>query len=215
MDLHVCCKAQSDPTPLLRSVVNVWSAWCLWRCPPTTTAMNDFLFLLWNLVLPSSCLLTLLKALGTRNINNSSSSSSSATIDLSSIKSGIFSGRLGPPPGLRKYPDTPVLSPSQAKALLSSLSSSGLNAEALLLSSTLRQYHTLREQRASSLGLSSPPSSTTPSPTSATPSLSPSSPTSLSLSAVTDHKPSSRLVSFGFNGRSGAENVAKDLSPSE
>lgn len=164
--------------------------------------------------MPSSCLLTLPKALGTRNIN-SSSSSSSATIDLSSIKSGIFSGRLVPPPGLRKYPDTPVLSPSQAKALLSSLSSSGLNAEALLLSSTLRQYHTLREQRASSLGLSSPPSSTTPSPTSATPSLSPSSPTSLSLSAVTDHKPSSRLESLGFNGRSGGENAAKDLSPSE
>lgn len=175
--------------------------------------MNDFLFLLWYLVLPSSCLLTLLKALGT---HSSSSSSGSATFDLSSIKSGIFSGRLVPPPGLRRYPDAPVLSPSQAKALLTSLSSSGLNAEALLLSSTLRQYHTLREQRASSLGLSSPPSSSsTPSPTSATPSLSPTSPTALSLSAVLDHKPSSRLESLGFDGRSGRETAGKDLSPSD
>ncbi|KAK7940570.1 hypothetical protein WMY93_003896 [Mugilogobius chulae] len=157
-------------------------------------------------ILPSYCILSL-KALGTHN--------RSATIDLSSMKSGIFSGRLAAPASLRKYPDGPVLSSSQAKALLTSLSSSGLTAEALLLSSTLRQHRNLREQRASSLGLSSsssPPSSS-PSPTSATPSLSPSSPTSLSLSSSMDHKPSSRLDRFDFSGRSGKEAVTKDLDP--
>uniref|UniRef100_A0AAV2KK14 Actin interacting protein 3-like C-terminal domain-containing protein n=1 Tax=Knipowitschia caucasica TaxID=637954 RepID=A0AAV2KK14_KNICA len=142
------------------------------------------------------------------------SHSSSATVDLSSVKSGVFSGRSATLPSLKGSPDGPVISPSQAKALLASLSSSGLTAEALLLSSTLRQHRSLlREQRASSLGLSSsssPPSSS-PSPTSATPSLSPSSPTASSL----DHKPSSRLDRFDFSGRSGRETVTKDLSSGE
>ncbi|XP_034749079.1 SRC kinase signaling inhibitor 1 isoform X2 [Etheostoma cragini] len=126
---------------------------------------------------------------------------------LSSIKTGIFSGRVTSPaaafaPGLRKNPQEgsmPILkaSSSQAKALLASLSASGLSAEALLLSSTLRHRRLLREQRASSLPLpgsqSSPPTpiatspSSSSSPTTSTPSLSPSSPTilcSLTLSSA-------------------------------
>ncbi|XP_054861348.1 SRC kinase signaling inhibitor 1 isoform X9 [Amphiprion ocellaris] len=132
-----------------------------------------------------------LKALGTN------STSGSIEPYLSGIKTGIFSGRVASPaaafaPGLRKYPkegSVPSLtaSSSQAKALLASLTASGLSAEALLLSSTLRHHRLLREQRASSLPLSSsqsssptPPatsSSSSSSPTTPTPSLSPSSPT--------------------------------------
>ncbi|XP_040918183.1 putative protein TPRXL, partial [Toxotes jaculatrix] len=135
-----------------------------------------------------------LKALGTN------STSGSIEPYLSGIKTGIFSSRVPSPaaafaPGLRKYPQegaVPSLtaSSSQAKALLASLSASGLSAEALLLSSTLRHHRLLREQRSSSLPLpSSQSSSPTPtatssssssSPTTPTPSLSPSSPTLLS-----------------------------------
>ncbi|XP_062422179.1 SRC kinase signaling inhibitor 1 [Pungitius pungitius] len=85
---------------------------------------------------------------------------SSTGIDplLSGIKAGLLSGRVAPPaaaftPGLRKYPQEGAPSSSQAKALLVSLSASGLSAEALLLSSTLRHRRLLREQRASSLPL--------------------------------------------------------------
>ncbi|XP_056264104.1 mucin-7-like [Pseudoliparis swirei] len=117
---------------------------------------------------------------------------------LSGIKTGLISGRAASPaaafaPGLRKYPQEgaktpPKASCSQARALLVSLSASGLSAEALLLSSTLRRRRLLREQRASSspppgsrstpatptASSPSPPSSS--SPTTPTPSLSPSSP---------------------------------------
>ncbi|XP_061557381.1 SRC kinase signaling inhibitor 1 isoform X6 [Phycodurus eques] len=98
----------------------------------------------------------------------------------------------------RRRAEGPALraSPVQAKALLASLSAAGLSAEALLLSSALRQHRLLREQQqrasASSLPL---PSSRSPSPASSssqtptatlsssssptTPVLSPCSPTSL------------------------------------
>lgn len=112
------------------------------------------------------------------------------------FKTGFFSGRVpytaaAFAPGLRKYPHGGVpsltTSSSQAKALLASLSASGLTTEALLLSSTLRYHRLLREQRAPSAPLpSSQSSSPTPpassssscssSPTTLTPSLSPSSP---------------------------------------
>ncbi|XP_069570873.1 uncharacterized protein, partial [Brachyistius frenatus] len=156
-----------------------------------------------------------LKALGTN------STSGSIEPYLSGIKTGILSGRVASPaaafaPGLRKYPQdgaTPTLtaSSSQAKALLASLSASGLSAEALLLSSTLRQHRLLREQRASSQSLpSSQSSSPTPtassssssSPTTPTPSLSPSSPTPLSPSTLISgvFKPNSRSFdSSSFN----------------
>lgn len=119
--------------------------------------------------------------------------SSSGTIE--PFKTGLFSGRVPSAaafaPGLRKYPHGGVpsltTSPSQAKALLASLSAAGLTTEALLLSSTLRYHRLLREQRAPSAPLpSSQSSSPTPpassssscssSPTTLTPSLSPSSP---------------------------------------
>lgn len=126
---------------------------------------------------------------------------------LSGFKAGIFPGRVTPPiatfaPGLRKCPyegaaPSLTVSSSQAKTLLASLSASGLTAEALLLSSALRQRRLLREQRASSLpsSQSSTPSSSS-SPTTPTSSLSPSSPTPLgsftfSSGAV---KPSSRSL---------------------
>ncbi|KAK2833199.1 hypothetical protein Q5P01_017088 [Channa striata] len=134
---------------------------------------------------------------------------------LSGIKTDNFLVRVPSPtgvfaPGMRKYSqDGPVpsltASSNQAKALLASLSASGLTAEALLLSSTLRRHRLLREQRASSLPLpssqSSSPTSTatssssSSSPTTPTPSLSPSSPTpscSLSLSSSAVLKSSSQ-----------------------
>ncbi|KAM9391562.1 SRC kinase signaling inhibitor 1 [Pholidichthys leucotaenia] len=117
---------------------------------------------------------------------NNSSSVGGIEPYLSAIKTGILSGRVGIP-GMRRSPQegaAPLLmaSPSQAKALLASLSAAGLTAEALLLSSALRRHRLLREQRASSQSLpSSQSSSSTPtgssSPTTPTPSLSPSSPT--------------------------------------
>ncbi|KAM9746574.1 SRC kinase signaling inhibitor 1 isoform 5-T5 [Menidia menidia] len=114
---------------------------------------------------------------------------------LSGFKAGLFSGRVPSPaaafpPGLRSIHQEGALpsltvSTSQAKALLASLSASGLSAEALLLSSALRQRRLLREQRASSLpsSQSSTPTSTSSpssSPTTPTASLSPSSPAPLS-----------------------------------
>ncbi|XP_029363868.1 putative protein TPRXL [Echeneis naucrates] len=172
-----------------------------------------------------------LKALGTN------SASSSIDPYLSDIKTGIFSSRVPSPaaafaPGLRKYPQVgsvPSLtaSTSQAKALLASLSSSGLSAEALLLSSTLRHHRPLREQRASSLSLpssqSSAPtptassSSSSSSPTTSTPSLSPPSPTPLSAVALPSAvlKPNTcSLDSSSLNSckEGGSKPVNKDLT---
>ncbi|KAK5855914.1 hypothetical protein PBY51_007547 [Eleginops maclovinus] len=152
---------------------------------------------------------------------------------LSGIKTGVFPGRAPSPgavfpPGLRKHPHEGPLpslkaSTSQAKALLASLSASGLSAEALLLSSTLRHRRLLREQRASSLPLpsskSSPstPIATSPSssasPTTPTPSLSPSSPKpSLTLcSAVPEPSGCSSSVNSCKEGGSGQ--VKQDLTP--
>ncbi|XP_022595407.1 uncharacterized serine-rich protein C215.13-like, partial [Seriola dumerili] len=172
-----------------------------------------------------------LKALGTN------STSGSIEPYLSGIKTGILSSRVPSPaaafaPGLRKYPQEGAIpsltaSSSQAKALLASLSASGLSAEALLLSSTLRHHRLLREQRASSLPLpSSQPSSPTPtttssssssSPTTPTPSLSPSSPTPLSPLTLSSAvlKPSGRsLDSSSLNSckEGGSKPVNKDLT---
>lgn len=110
---------------------------------------------------------------------------------LSGLKASIFLGRMPSPsaafaPGLRMSPHegtapSLTVSSSQAKALLASLSASGLCTEALLLSSALRQRRLLREQKGSSSlpnSLSSTPTSSS-SPTTPTPSLSPSSPTPL------------------------------------
>ncbi|XP_076608449.1 uncharacterized protein LOC143333935 [Chaetodon auriga] len=157
---------------------------------------------------------------------------------LSGIKTGIFSGRVPSPaaafvPGLRKYPQEGAMpsltaSSSQAKALLASLSASGLSAEALLLSSTLRHHRLLREQRASSLSLPSsqsssptPPatsSSSSSSPTTPTPSLSPSSPTplsSLTLSSAVLKSSAGSLDSFSLNSckEGGSEPVNRDFTP--
>ncbi|XP_077940208.1 SRC kinase signaling inhibitor 1 isoform X2 [Gasterosteus aculeatus] len=151
---------------------------------------------------------------------------------LSSIKTGLFSGRVASPaaafaPGLRKYPQEgakPPLSPSssQAKALLVSLSASGLSAEALLLSSTLRHRRLLREQRASSLPLpssrSSPGTPTASSPTSSsspttpTPSLSPSSPTALASLSPAAPKPSGCSSSLNSSKEGGSERVKTGLA---
>ncbi|XP_039679964.1 SRC kinase signaling inhibitor 1 isoform X2 [Perca fluviatilis] len=170
-----------------------------------------------------------MKALGTN------STSGSIEPYLSGIKTGIFSGRVPSPaaafaPGLRKYPQEgsmPSLtaSSSQAKALLASLSASGLSAEALLLSSTLRHRRLLREQRASSLPLpssqSSPPTptatspSSSSSPTTSTPSLSPSSPTplrSLTLSSAVP-KPSGCSSSLNSCKEGASEHVNKGFAP--
>lgn len=172
--------------------------WLWWQGKvPQETVSSQFVsilslsrFSLWSVKnLPSTflCFLSLLvpKALRT---------SSSGSIE--PFKTGIFSGRVpytaaAFAPGLRKSPHGGVpsltTSSSQAKALLASLSASGLTTEALLLSSTLRYHRLLREQRAPSVPLpSSQSSSPTPpassssscssSPTTLTPSLSPSSP---------------------------------------
>ncbi|XP_032394520.1 SRC kinase signaling inhibitor 1 isoform X6 [Etheostoma spectabile] len=170
-----------------------------------------------------------MKALGTN------STSGSIEPYLSGIKTGIFSGRVPSPaaafaPGLRKNPQEgslPILkaSSSQAKALLASLSASGLSAEALLLSSTLRHRRLLREQRASSLPLpssqSSPPTpiatspSSSSSPTTSTPSLSPSSPTnlcSLTLSSAVP-KPSGCSSSLNSCKEGASEHVNKGFAP--
>ncbi|GAA6218035.1 uncharacterized serine-rich protein C215.13-like, partial, partial [Lates japonicus] len=148
---------------------------------------------------------------------------------LSGMKTGIFSSRVPSPaaafaPGLRKYPQEGAIpsltaSSSQAKALLASLSASGLSAEALLLSSTLRQHRLLREQRASSLSLpsSQSSSSSSSSPTTPTLSLSPSSPTPLSSLSSAVLKPSGRSFdSSSLNSckEGGSEPVNKDLTPS-
>ncbi|KAF6723955.1 hypothetical protein FQA47_023911 [Oryzias melastigma] len=74
-------------------------------------------------------------------------------------------------PGFKADLPSLTVSSSQAKALLASLSASGLSAEALLLSSALRRRRLLREQRASSLSSSQSSSASTP-----TTSSSPSSP---------------------------------------
>ncbi|XP_036944529.1 putative protein TPRXL [Acanthopagrus latus] len=177
----------------------------------------------------SSVSLLYLKALGTH--------STSGSIEPCLLKTGIFSGRVPSPatfaPGLRKYPQEGAIpsltaSSSQAKALLASLSASGLNAEALLLSSTLRHHRLLREQRASSLPLpssqsSSPtppatPSSSSSSPTTPTPSLSPSSPTPLSSLTLASAVLKSRACSLDSSSlnscrEAGSEPVNKDLSP--
>ncbi|XP_071327682.1 SRC kinase signaling inhibitor 1 isoform X2 [Trachinotus anak] len=178
-----------------------------------------------------------LKIQGQQQALGTNSTSGSIEPYLSGIKTGIFSSRVTSPaaafaPGLRKYPQdraVPSLtaSPSQAKALLASLSASGLSAEALLLSSTLRHRRLLREQRASSLPLpSSQSSSPTPtatssssssSPTTPTPSLSPSSPTPLSALALSSAalKPSGRsLDSSSLNSckEGGSKSVIKDLT---
>lgn len=168
-----------------------------------------------------------LKTLGT---------SSSGSIE--PFKTGFFSGRVpytaaAFAPGLRKYPHGGVpsltTSSSQAKALLASLSASGLTTEALLLSSTLRYHRLLREQRASSVSLSSsqsssptPPassssSSCSSSPTTLTPSLSPSSPSPLNSltysSAFVNGSACSIDSSILNNGKDCGNEVAnKDLT---
>ncbi|XP_029691725.1 SRC kinase signaling inhibitor 1 isoform X5 [Takifugu rubripes] len=159
--------------------------------------------------------------------------SSSGSIE--PFKTGYFSGRVprtaaALAPGLRKYPHGGVVSlttsSSQAKALLASLSASGLTTEALLLSSTLRYHRLLREQRASSVPLpSSQSSSPTPpasssssscssSPTTLTPSLSPSSPSPLNSltysSAFVNGSACSIDSSILSNGKDEAGN--KDLT---
>lgn len=187
-----------------------------------------FTFLLCSLL--SSVSLFYLKAKGTY------STSGSIEPYLSGIKTGILSGRVASPaaafvPGLRKYPQEgamPALtaSSSQAKALLASLSASGLSAEALLLSSALRHHRLLREQRASSLPLpSSQSSSPTPtatsssssSPSTPTPSLSPSSPTFGSFAFSSGVlKPSRRSLDSSSLNRSkdgGNKPVKKDFYP--
>lgn len=172
-------------------------------------------------------------------LKTSGTNSFSGSIEpyLSGIKTGILSGRVPSPaaafaPGLRKYPQEGAIpsltaSPSQAKALLASLSASGLSAEALLLSSTLRHHRRLREQRASSLPLpSSESSSPTPtatsssssSPTTPAPSLSPSSPTPSNphtLSSVVVKPGGRSLDSSSLNNckEGGNEPVNKDLTP--
>lgn len=161
--------------------------------------------------------------------------SSSGSIE--PFKTGFFSGRVpytaaAFAPGLRKYPHGGVpsltTSSSQAKALLASLSASGLTTEALLLSSTLRYHRLLREQRASSVSLSSsqsssptPPassssSSCSSSPTTLTPSLSPSSPSPLNAltysSAFVNGSACSIDSSILNNGKDrGNEAANKDL----
>ncbi|XP_041812355.1 uncharacterized serine-rich protein C215.13-like [Chelmon rostratus] len=182
----------------------------------------------------SSVSLFYLKALRTN------STSGSIEPYLSGIKTGIFSGRVPSPaaafvPGLRKYPQEGAMpsltaSSSQAKALLASLSASGLSAEALLLSSTLRHHRLLREQRASSLPLPSsqsssptPPatsssSSSSSSPTTPTPSLSPSSPTSLSsltLSSAVLKPSAGSLDNSSLNSckEGGSKPLSKDFTP--
>lgn len=188
-----------------------------------------------NIPSPFLCSVSLLclKALGTN------STSGSIEPFLSGFKAGIFSGRVPHtaaafPPGLRKYPHEGAMpslttSSSQAKALLASLSASGLSAEALLLSSTLRHHRLLREQRASSLPPPSsqsssptPPasssSSSSSSPTTLTPSLSPSSPiplNALTLSSVVLKRSTcsfdSSILNNGKEG--GRKAVKKDLTP--
>ncbi|KAI9539650.1 hypothetical protein NQZ68_005732 [Dissostichus eleginoides] len=170
---------------------------------------------------PFSCPRSNLKAVGTN------STSGSIEPYLSGIKTGVLPGRAPSPaavftPGLRKPPQEglPSLkgSTSQARALLASLSASGLSAEALLLSSTLRHRRLLREQRASSLPLpsskSSPstPIATSPSssasPTTPTPSLSPSSPNpSLTISSAVPQP------SVNSCKEAGSGQVKQDLSP--
>ncbi|KAL7378101.1 hypothetical protein ABVT39_008464 [Epinephelus coioides] len=176
-----------------------------------------------------------LKSQGQNQALGTNSTSGSIEPYLSGIKTGIFSGRVPSPaaafaPGLRKYPQEGAMpsltaSSSQAKALLASLSASGLSTEALLLSSTLRHRRLLREQRASSLplpsSLSTPstPTATSPSssasPTTPTPSLSPSSPSPLNSlnppSAVL--KPSGCSSSLNSCKEDGNEHVNKDLAP--
>ncbi|XP_029293435.1 LOW QUALITY PROTEIN: SRC kinase signaling inhibitor 1 [Cottoperca gobio] len=169
------------------------------------------------------------QALGTN------STSGSIEPYLSGIKTGIFPGRAPSPaavfaPGLRKYPQDGALtslkaSSSQAKALLASLSASGLSAEALLLSSTLRHRRLLLEQRASSLPLpsskSSPstPTATSPSssssPTTPTPSLSPSSPTPLSSLTLSSAAPNPSGCSSSLNSckEGGSGHVKQDVAP--
>ncbi|XP_032394521.1 SRC kinase signaling inhibitor 1 isoform X7 [Etheostoma spectabile] len=176
-----------------------------------------------------------LKIQGQHQALGTNSTSGSIEPYLSGIKTGIFSGRVPSPaaafaPGLRKNPQEgslPILkaSSSQAKALLASLSASGLSAEALLLSSTLRHRRLLREQRASSLPLpssqSSPPTpiatspSSSSSPTTSTPSLSPSSPTnlcSLTLSSAVP-KPSGCSSSLNSCKEGASEHVNKGFAP--
>ncbi|XP_035852965.1 SRC kinase signaling inhibitor 1 isoform X6 [Sander lucioperca] len=177
----------------------------------------------------------ILKIQGQHQALGTNSTSGSIEPYLSDIKTGIFSGRVPSPaaafaPGLRKYPQEgsmPSLtaSSSQARALLASLSASGLSAEALLLSSTLRHRRLLREQRASSLPLpssqSSPPTptatspSSSSSPTTSTPSLSPSSPTplrSLTLSSAVP-KPSGCSSSLNTCKEGASEHVNKGFAP--
>ncbi|XP_077352098.1 SRC kinase signaling inhibitor 1 isoform X13 [Festucalex cinctus] len=122
----------------------------------------------------------------------------------------------------RRRAEGPTLraSPGRAKALLASLSAAGLSAEALLLSSALRQHRLLREQqqqqRAAAAASALPsPSSRSPSPASSssqtptatlsssssptTPVLSPCSPTS--LTSPTLSKASVEGLSGCKNGR--------------
>lgn len=190
------------------------------------------IFPLIHKILPSPFLcsvsLLYLKALGTN------SNSGSIEPFLPGLKTGFFSGRTpytaaAFSPNLRKYPHEGAMpsltaSSSQAKALLASLTASGLSAEALLLSSTLRHHRLLREQRASSLpppSSQSSSSSPTPpasssssspsSPTTLTPSLSPSSPTpfsSLALSSAVLKRSACSLDSSVLNNP-----VSKDLTP--
>ncbi|XP_041823023.1 uncharacterized serine-rich protein C215.13-like, partial [Melanotaenia boesemani] len=149
---------------------------------------------------------------------------------LSGLKAGIFSGRVASPaaalaPGLRKCHQEGALpsltvSSSQAKALLASLSASGLTAEALLFSSALRQRRLLREQRASSLP-SSQSSSSTPtttsssssSPTTPTPSLSPSSPTPLSSFNFSSGVAKPSRQSLVSPSLSNCKDVNEDVTP--
>ncbi|XP_058509046.1 uncharacterized protein LOC131475162 [Solea solea] len=168
--------------------------------------------------LPSPLLLSPVSLLYLKALGINRSSSSSIEPHLSGIKTGVFPNRVPSSsavfaPGLRKYPQEGALpsltaSSSQAKALLASLCASGLTAEALLLSSTLRQHRLLRERRASSLPPSgSRSSSPTPAATPSSSSSSSSSPTtptaslSPSSSPLTFSSENHKLSSRSFDSR--------------
>ncbi|XP_070704337.1 SRC kinase signaling inhibitor 1 [Pempheris klunzingeri] len=175
-----------------------------------------------------------LKMQGQQQALGTNSTSGSIEPHVSGMKMGLFSGRVPSPaaafaPGLRKHPQERSLpsltaSSSQAKALLASLSASGLSAEALLLSSTLRHHRLLREQRASSLPLpGSQSSSPTPpatssssspssSPTTPTPSLSPSSPTPLNSLSLPSAILKRSGCSLDSSKEGGSEPVNTDLT---
>ncbi|KAM6957628.1 SRC kinase signaling inhibitor 1 [Aplochiton taeniatus] len=172
------------------------------------------------------------QAMGTNNSMESLLSGASFSRRLPTT-SAVFA------PGLKKYPQEGALSSltassNQAKALLASLSGSGLSAEALLLSSTFRQHRLLREQRTPSVNLPLPngrhassasstttaaaaaASSSSNSPTSPT---SPSSPTPLTSLTVSSLglKPGGRSLQYSSLNSykdKGSKTLPRNLPPS-